>query len=116
MLDYWDRICIYFSVKFNISKSKVSIILALAIVKFVALAVIFMFFVCRSSKSSETPEPFSPNGSNDELILAQTVSEAGKDVSQFRLIKSLHFDCGIRFVGMVLVTQRTYSKMIPAHQ
>lgn len=116
MLDYWDRICIYFSVKFNISKSKVSIILALAIVKFVALAVIFMFFVCRSSKSSETPEQFSPNGSNDELILAQTVSKAGKDVFQFRLIKSFHLKCDIRFAGMGLGTRRTYSKMIPAHQ
>lgn len=74
MLDSWDRICTYLSEKFNISKSKIGIILALAIVKFVVLAVILVVFLCRSSKRSETPELFSPNGSNDELILAQTVS------------------------------------------
>lgn len=76
MLDYWDRACIYFSEKFNISKNKVSIILALVIVKFVALAIILVVLLCRNSKSNEPPESFNPNpnGSNDELILAQTVS------------------------------------------
>lgn len=73
MLGWWDRICTNLSDKFNVSKSKIQIFLVLAIIVLVAIVILSVVLLCRNEENSENSEPYSPNGTDDELILAHTV-------------------------------------------
>lgn len=125
ILTWGDRLCTYLSYRFNLSKRIVGLLLASAILLLVILVIILIVVCSRSSKSRDNTkaEPTSPNGTNDELILAHTVCPNYEIESSFaiknencNIIKQIFVHLNFRSVVMGHGIQRIYLRMIHANR